>query len=167
VRLALLVVATFVLASCNSIAGTTESEGALMAAQSRGGMCIEGMCETTIYLERNGLIHSAAKPPNELGIVPAETMAELEAQIAAADFDEIRSHPFTGTCPTAFDGQEVVFEFQTADGVERIESCQSAVDFASPLFKAVATAVGAYLPLAIDQPIGPDNPQPPPDTIER
>jgi len=153
-------------AACSAVASTAPAEGTLMAVQSRGGMCMEGMCETTIYLERDGLVHVAAKPPNELGMVPAETMAQLAAQIEAADFDEIRSHPFTGTCPTAFDGPEFIFEFQTADAVERIESCQTAVDFASPLFNAVVAAVGNYVPLGVTQPVdGPGIPEAPPVPI--
>jgi len=121
-----------------------------MAVQSRGGMCIEGACESTIYVERNGLVHMAAKQPNELGIVPAEAMAELERQIALANFDELLSHSFTGTCPTAVDGQELVFEFATADGVQRIESCQVEVDYSTPLFAAVVNAVGQFIGFASD-----------------
>ena len=105
---------------------------------------------STIYVERDGLIHMAAKPPDELGIVPAEAMAELERQIAQADFAELRSHPFTGMCPTAVDGQELVFEFATASGVERIESCQVEVDYSSPLFSAVVNAVGRFVGFAGD-----------------
>ena len=121
-----------------------------MAVQSRGGMCIEGACESTIYVERSGLVHQAAKPPNELGIVPADALAELEQQIATTDFNELRSHPFTGMCPTAVDGQELVFEFATADGVERIESCQIEVDYSTPLFGAVVNAVGQFVGLPTD-----------------
>jgi hypothetical protein len=74
-------------------------------------------------------------------------MASLGAAIEAADFAEIRSHPFTGECPTAYDGQEVIFEFATLHGVERIASCEVAVDFSSPLLAAAAAAVGPYVTL--------------------
>ncbi|HYI23270.1 MAG TPA: hypothetical protein VEX62_11590 [Candidatus Limnocylindrales bacterium] len=123
--LMLLTVAALSLAACSANATTPAAEGALMAVQSRGGMCIEGSCESTVYVERDGLVHMAAEPPNELGIVPAEAMAELERQIAQADFAELRSHPFTGMCPTAVDGQELVFEFATASGVERMSHARS------------------------------------------
>lgn len=162
VRLALLIVAAALFAACGSTGATPVPEGALMAAQSRGGMCREGTCETTIYVERDGLVHAGANSPNALGMLSAETVAELEAQIAAADFDEIRSHPFTGDCPTAFDGQELVFEFQTSHGVERIESCQTAVDYESPLFSAVVAAVGEYFFIGVDDGPVPPQPEPPP-----
>jgi hypothetical protein len=118
-----------------------------MGIQRRGGMCAGGPCESTILVERSGLVHVSAKPPNQLGMVPPDLLAALVQQIDAADFDEMRTHPFTGTCPTAFDGQEIVFEFATADSVERIESCRIQIDYSSPLFTAVADAVGQYVSL--------------------
>jgi hypothetical protein len=122
-----------------------------MAVQTRGGMCPAGACETTYYVERDGLVHVSAKPPNQLGVVPAEELAALVQAIDTTDFDEVRSHPFTGTCPTAFDGQELVFEFATGNGVERIESCRVAIDYSSPLFSAVANALGEYAGMATEE----------------
>ena len=134
------------LAGCGSDPSVTPvPEGALMAIQTRGGLCAPGACESTVLVERDGLVHLTAKPPNELGVVPAEQLAELEHQIAVADYDEIRSHPFTGFCPTAFDGQEIVFEFAGPAGPERIESCQVEIHYASPLFSAVVAAVGTFV----------------------
>jgi len=40
-----------------------------------------------------------------------------------------------------------VFEFGAPGGVERIATCEVAVDFGSPLFLAVATALGPFVPL--------------------
>ena len=77
-----------------------------------------------------------------------EARANLEAMAAlieATDFEAIRAHPFTGTCPVAFDGQEVVYEFTTSDGVERIESCVTEVDPQHALFEAVAGILGSFI----------------------
>ena len=126
---------------------TPVSAGPLLSVQTRGGECVDGPCGTTIVVERDGRVHQAAKPPNELGTLWPETLASLEAAIGSADFAEIRSHPFTGECPTAYDGQEIVFEFGTPGGVERIATCEVAVDFGSPPFAAVAAAVGSYVAL--------------------
>jgi hypothetical protein len=121
--------------------------GPLLTVQTRGGECPDGPCGTTIVIERDGRVHQAAKPPNELGQVWPETLVSLEAAIDESDSAEIRSHPFSGECPTAYDGQEIVFEFATAAGVERIATCEVAVEFGSPLFAAVAAAVGPYVAL--------------------
>lgn len=121
--------------------------GSLMAIETRGGMCVEGACSSVLFVDRDGRVHMAAKPPNELGVVPSDELAALEEAIRTTDFSELRSHPFTGTCPTAWDGQEVVFEFDAPTGVERIEGCQVEIDYDAPLFVAVARAVGPFMSL--------------------
>lgn len=106
----------------------------------RGGHCVQGACDTTYYVEQDGRVHLAAKPPNEVATLDEAGLAEIRAQIDAADFDEIRSHPFTGTCPTAFDGQELVLEFGTDAGPEQIATCEVAIDWTAPLFAPIAFA---------------------------
>ena len=85
-----------------------------------------------------------------MGVVSPDLMAALDDAIRATDFAEIFSRPFTGECPTAYDGQELVFEFATPQGVQRIASCSVQVDYESPLFAAVAAAVGDYVTLPQD-----------------
>jgi hypothetical protein len=135
--------------ACTS--GTSQSlpvaTGALVTVETRGGLCVDGPCGTTIVLERNGRVHQAAKPPNDLGIVPAAALAALDTAIRTTDFTALRSHPFTGQCPTAFDGQEIVFEFGAPGGVQRIATCEVDVDFGLPLFVAVSAALGPFIPL--------------------
>ena len=121
--------------------------GPLLTVVSRGGLCPPGPCETTLFVERDGRVHVAAKPPNELGVVPAEVMTALDEAVRTTDFEQVRSRPFTGMCPTAFDGQELVFEFGAPAGVERVESCMVDVDWSSPLFVAVRAAVGPFVNL--------------------
>ncbi len=121
--------------------------GPLVTVQMRGGMCPAGACETTVILERDGRIHAAAKPPNDLGHVSAEAMATLSAAIAATDYAAIRSHPFIGQCPVAFDGQELIFEFAVGAGTQRIASCEVAIDWGHPLFVAVGAALRQWIPI--------------------
>jgi hypothetical protein len=121
--------------------------GALVTVETRGGLCADGPCGTTVILERDGRVHLAAKPPNDLGTVPPAALVALDAAIRTTDFAALRSHPFTGQCPTAYDGQELVFEFRAPNGVERIATCEVDVDLGQPLFVAVSTAVGQFAPL--------------------
>ncbi len=121
--------------------------GPLVTVEFRGGECFAAPCGSTYILERDGRVHLAAKPPNDLGTVPPGALATLDAAIRATDFTAIRSHPFTGQCPTAFDGQEVVFAFGAPGGVQRIASCETAIDYGHPLFVAVSTALGPFAPL--------------------
>ncbi len=124
---------------------TPSPNGPLLTLSMRGGMCPGGSCDTMYYVEHDGRVHLAAKPPNELGYVGEQELATLQAAIAAADYDEIRSHPFSGTCPTAFDGQELVLEFDSPGGPQTIASCEVAIDWGSPLFAAVAQALAPLL----------------------
>jgi hypothetical protein len=135
-------------AGCGAVADTSPSPpGVLLTVETRGGLCPGGPCGRTIVVERDGRVHEAAKPPNDLGVVPAEPLAALDLAIRTTDFAQLRSRPFTGTCPTAYDGQEVVFEFGAPGGVERIASCEVEVDPSAPLFVAVANAVGPFMAL--------------------
>jgi hypothetical protein len=121
--------------------------GPLLTVETRGGECAGAPCGSFVTIERDGRVHSAAKPPNELGIVPAAQLAALDAAIGSTDFAALKSRPFTGQCPTAFDGQELIFEFGAPGGTQRIATCEVEVDYGSPLFVAVSTALGPFVPL--------------------
>jgi hypothetical protein len=121
--------------------------GPLLTVETRGGECFNAPCEATITVERDGTVHSAAKPPNDLGTVPADQLAALDTAIRLTDFAVLKSHSFTGQCPTAFDGQELIFEFGAPGGTERIATCEVDVDYGSPLFIAASTALGPLLAL--------------------
>jgi hypothetical protein len=120
------------------------ADGPLLTVETRGGLCPEGPCGTTLVVERDGRARVAARPPNDLGSVPPLRLAALDLAIRAADFAELRRHPFTGTCPTAYDGPEVVYTFGAPGGAERVASCEVAIDPAAPLFRAVAAALDPF-----------------------
>ena len=121
--------------------------GPLLTVELRGGECFAAPCGTTVVLDRDGRVHGATKPPNDLGTVPQDQLRALDRLIAATDFAIVRGRPFVGDCPTAFDGQEVIFQFETPGGVQRISSCEFAIDYGLPLFVAVSSALGPFVPL--------------------
>ena len=123
------------------------ASGPLVTVETRGGECFAAPCGMTVIVERDGRVHQSAKPPNELGTVPPGELAAFDAAIRTTDFTALKSHTFTGQCPTAYDGQEVVFEFGAPGGVQRIATCEVQVDFGQPLFLAVRTALGPFVPL--------------------
>ncbi len=81
--------------------------------------------------------------------MPPAQLAEIDTAIKLTDFAVLRAHPFTGECPTAFDGQEIVYTFAAPSGTERIASCEVDIDEGLPLFVAVATALGPWVPLPV------------------
>jgi hypothetical protein len=134
-----------VIAACSpaEIASLLPSAGPLVTVTTRGGHCIDGECGSTIVIERDGRLHQTAPEDTILGQVPPEVLGALDAGIRAADFGAIRARPFTGECPVNYDGQEIIYEFGTPGGIERIASCETEVDPDAPPFKAVTEALAA------------------------
>jgi hypothetical protein len=117
--------------------------GPLVKVTTRGGECVKGPCGSIIEIAPDGTVTEALPRSIDLGVVPADALADLDAAIMAADFDAIRAHPFTGDCPTAFDGQEVIYEFGAPGGIQRFASCETEIDPDSPVFAAVTAALRA------------------------
>ena len=154
IRLAMLLVTVLapvgVVAACTSGSpANVPGTGPLVTVQMRGGMCPDGACDSSVTLERDGRVHSSAKPPNNLGVVPAAQMNTLAAAVAGTDFAALKARPFTGECPIAFDGQELVFEFATLTGTQTLASCQVEIDWGHPLFIAVGAALGEWIPIPL------------------
>lgn len=143
------VVSLTALAGCNAVSVPLPGTGPLVTVQLRGGHCVEGVCDQSVVLERDGRVHSAEKLPNDLGVVPAEAMATLTAAVQAADYTALKSRPFTGECPVNFDGQEMIFEFGVGAGTQRIASCEVDIDWGHPLFVAVGVALGQWVPIPV------------------
>jgi hypothetical protein len=145
-RLALTISIASTLLACSPAAVASflpAAAGPLVAVTTRGGECVDGPCGSTTVIERDGRIHQTAPAAAELGTVPVEVLSALDAAVKATDFGVIRSRPFTGECPVAFDGQELIYEFGAPTGVERVASCGTEIDPDNPLFAATTAALAA------------------------
>jgi hypothetical protein len=144
VRIVAIVTLSGVLLGCSpsAIASVLPvAAGPLVTMTTRGGECPEGMCGSAVVIERDGRVHRNAPDPAELGTVPPTVLATLDTLVRTADFDAIRARPFTGTCPMAYDGQEVVYEFGAPGGTQRVASCETEIDPNQPVFAAVTVAL--------------------------
>jgi hypothetical protein len=144
--LAVVALVVFAFAACATPAASPSAAtpaGPLVTVETRGGECPAGACGQTITIDRDGRVHLAAKPPNDLGTITPEVLDTLQGLIATTDFTAVKSRPFTGDCPTAYDGQETIYSFSTPGGVETIASCTFAIDPSTPLFAAVDAVVAA------------------------
>ena len=117
--------------------------GPLVSITTRGGECPEGACGGTTVIERDGTVRITEPEPFLVGTVPPDVLAGLEAAIVGTDFDVVRAVPFQGECPVNFDGQEQIYEFGAPGGVERIASCETAIDPDHPVFAAIEAAMGS------------------------
>ena len=146
-----LVVALVALAGCQVAASTVPNVvppivGPLVTVETRGGECPEGPCGRTVTLERDGRV-KASDETTDIGRVPGPAYSALEAAILATDFADVRAKPFTGECPVNFDGQELIFTFSVGNQTERLASCETELNWASPLFVAVTAALGEHIPI--------------------
>jgi hypothetical protein len=132
--------AAWVVAGCQLFPGVT-STGPLVTVETRGGRCVQGPCGATVAIERDGRVHATAPQPAELSRLPDTVRIGLEQAIRAADFNRLKSRPFTGECPVNFDGQEQIYTFSTPNGPVRLASCEVEIDPKDPLFAAVETAL--------------------------
>ena len=141
--------AALVVAGCvRDVPGIRPSEisGPLVMIEIRGGECPAGACGQTTVIERDGRVHTIAPVAAELGAVPAPALEALRIEVDQADFAAIAARPFSGECPTAYDGQETIYTFGTAAGPVRLASCEVAIDEDHPLFVAARAAIGALTP---------------------
>ena len=120
------------------------ANGTILTITTSGGHCVYGGCSSEIQIRADGSYHIKDGSGAERdGTLDAKEGAALTQQIAAADFEALRAQPFTGTCPIAYDGQELTYTFQTQSGSQTLASCQVAIDETSPLFVQVAGMVAA------------------------
>lgn len=117
--------------------------GTLVVVETRGGHCINPPCGSRIAIDADGRVHQLAPVVAELGTVPPDVISALTAAVRAADFQAIKSKPFTGECPVNFDGQEVIYEFSLASGIETIASCTVEIDPDLPFVVAIDAALAA------------------------
>ncbi len=106
----------------------------LASITQQGGLCQTGkVCSTSINVYEDGVIKIDDKESKK---ITKEQVNEFKRLIATTDFTALKSKPFTGTCPTASDGQEILYLFYTDKGTkEDVPSCKYEIDTNQPLFK--------------------------------
>jgi hypothetical protein len=124
-HLALLVVVVLALAACDAVPLLPRSDALLVTVEARGGECPAGTCESWVEVYGDGRVEASDGSSRRLA---PDTLARLSAAISAADWDAILARPFTGECPTAFDGQELVYSFQGAGSQIVVASCSVQID---------------------------------------
>ncbi|HEU5203227.1 MAG TPA: hypothetical protein VFU17_02895 [Candidatus Limnocylindrales bacterium] len=139
-----LLVLAVVVAGCALV--PPPADGRLVTVEAHGGRCPDGECRTVFAIESDGLVHQLEPVEADVHRVTDRTIDVYRAALGITDFDAIRSRPFTGECPTAFDGMEVVYTFETPAGPERISSCEVEIDRQAAIFVAVDAILGATAP---------------------
>jgi hypothetical protein len=113
-------------------------DATVLRIRASGGMCPDGVCGTETVLRLDGrFTRTVGKAAPTQGRIDAALAAAVAQAAAAANFTQLKAKPFTGLCPTAYDGSEFFYTFSTTRGDEAIGSCQVDIDWQHPLFVAV------------------------------
>lgn len=110
----------------------------LLIIQATGGLCPHGGCSSKITIKKDGTFtQEEGDGKIKSGNLGVNAVKNLQTLIESSNYSSLRSTPFTEMCPTAYDGSELTYKFQTSHGEEIISSCQTKIDSSSPLFKEV------------------------------
>jgi hypothetical protein len=121
-----------------------DADAPLMSLYRHGGLCASGACEWTFTLQADGTAAIVENSGTRIdALVSQDRMAQLRALIEQTDFAAIKALPFTDTCPTAYDGQESIYTFQTSRGQEVLAGCEVVIDPALPLFRWIDDLVAS------------------------
>lgn len=111
-----------------------------------GGECPSGGCgsKTTFYNNGDVRIEAPVYDRASGGYVTKTTesqitltqLNDLVTKINNQDFERVKQRPFTGTCPTAYDGQAVTYIVYKNGTTENLDSCRYILD--QPLFETIS-----------------------------
>src|SRR5262245_1636500 len=111
-----LVLAVLLAGPGGSATGSTvrvEAPQPIVTVIRRGGYCVVGsLCRTVLRIGDTTISGEGYAPR---ALKPRDRRALLAA-IGRLDAGYLRTHPFTGTCPTAYDGRESVYRFRGFPG---------------------------------------------------
>jgi hypothetical protein len=106
---AVLLAASFWAAVGAAVAAPAASVTPIVTLTRHGGLCITGSeCRSTWRID-DATIAGDRYVPRRL---KATERAALLRAIAAIAAKYLRAHPFKGTCPVAYDGQESIYRFR-------------------------------------------------------
>lgn len=110
-------------------------DGPLAVIYRHGGLCVTGAeCESTMTIQNDGTYEVTVNGETRTGSLTTEQVAHITQLIGETDFDTMLNTPFTGECPVAADGQEVVYTFYHTGGAMELASCKVTLDTDAPLF---------------------------------
>jgi hypothetical protein len=137
-RVIVLVGAAMVLLfGCSILEDETLAPAPLVTITTRRADCSEGRCLHILVIERDGRVHQREPSVANLGTIPAEQLRGLDAAIRATDFGAMRLRRAKEDCPATGARDELIYEFGTPAGIERVSSCETEFDPQHPAFAAV------------------------------
>lgn len=109
----------------------------LLKVRKTGGMCRLNSCDRELTILNNGTYRYEDATKTGAGKLSRRAFSRLKQRLAKLNIEQVRSQPFTGTCPIAYDGPETLYRFLIGQTVEEISDCKSAIDPGDPLFQQI------------------------------
>jgi hypothetical protein len=110
----------------------SESVATVAVIETTGGLCPGGVvCGSKLVVRSDG---SVTKDGILIIMLPDE-IDQLQKRVTSENIRLLKEKKFTGTCPTAYDGQEVIYKFYPGNKEERIASCEYEISVNNPLIK--------------------------------
>ena len=137
----------FLLAGCASdeaptpaptlTASSTPVAPELLASRaSSGGRCQDGPCHSMFAVYTDGSWTLSTNTISSNGVLDESALAILRDGITTTGIPTAPA--FTGTCPSAYDGQEVVYTWRGTDGLPAtVSACDVSISETDPLVQAL------------------------------
>lgn len=109
----------------------------LLKVRKSGGFCPDNQCFSELTILQNGTYRYEDAQKTGTGKLSRRAFTQLKRRLARLNIEQVRSKPFTGTCPIAYDGPETFYRFLIGNTVEEISDCKSAIDPQDPLFQQI------------------------------
>ncbi len=131
--------------NANAPNNTTQPE-IILSVNSYGGLCANNAtCSHITNIENDGtILIDDSVHGNSTQKLNNTELSKLSNLINSENFTALMSHPFTGQCPTAYDGEEFVYTFNTLKGNEIIDSCKVAINSTDALFTEINLILSKY-----------------------
>ncbi len=135
-----------------NLSASTPTPALLVEYESYGGLCPYGGCTHRVTFYNDGDIVNETHVYNQTTetyeaktIEKQITTQELNGlinKINGTNFEQVKQKKFTGTCPTAYDGQAQIYTIYSAQQTEKLDSCEYVVD--APVFETISQLVAKY-----------------------
>lgn len=147
-----LALAPLVLSACMAPEATPSApisiapDAVLASVSATGGLCPDAACASVFTVHGDGTwTQSTGGQADQGGTLPAETLSYLAAATASTTI--LDAPAFTGTCPIAYDGAELVYAWTDPTGeTHAVSSCDRAIPPDDPLVVALAAVQGQQAP---------------------
>ena len=95
----------------------------IVSIYSSGGNCLFATCDSLLIILRDGSWIYTMGGKESKGKIEYQMVTKLARIMKNTNFEELRQKPFTGVCPSAYDGMESTYTFYIQGRKEELNNC--------------------------------------------